>query len=142
MSLNFHEDLERAESIRGSSDRTFGLVFAAAALLFGLAPLRHHNHVRLWSVGLAALFLGVALLRPSLLHTFNRWWTRLGLLMGRVVNPIVMAILFFVVFTPVGFLLRLLGKDPLRLKPDAAAESYWIPRTPQRPLPESMPRQF
>jgi len=140
--VNFHEDLERSEALRGSSDRTFGLVFAAASLLVGLAPLRRHGHVRLWALGLALAFLAVALVRPSLLRVFNRLWMKLGYLMGRIVNPIVMAILFFTVFTPVGFLMRLFGKDPLRLKHDPVAGSYWIPRLPPGPSPDSMPRQF
>jgi len=135
--VNFHEDLERSEALRGSSDRTFGLVFAAASLLVGLAPLRRHGHVRLWALGLALAFLAVALVRPSLLRVFNRLWMKLGYLMGRIVNPIVMAILFFTVFTP-----RLFGKDPLRLKHDPVAGSYWIPRLPPGPSPDSMPRQF
>jgi len=140
--VNFHEDLERSEALRGSSDRTFGLVFAAASLLAGLAPLKHGRHVRIWALGLALVFLAVALIHPSLLRVFNRLWMKLGYLMGRVVNPIVMAILFFTVFTPVAFLMRLFGKDPLRLKLDPVAGSYWIPRLPPGPSPDSMPRQF
>ncbi len=140
--MNFHEDLERPEELRGSSDRTFGLVFAAASVLVALAPLKRHGHVRLWALGLALVFLVVALVRPSLLRVFNRLWTKLGQLMGRIVNPIVMAILFFTVFTPVAYLMRLFGKDPLRLKHDSLAGSYWIPRLPPGPSPDSMPRQF
>jgi hypothetical protein len=142
MTTNFHEDLKRAEAVRGSSDRTFGLVFAAFFAVFGLSPLRHGGQVRVLLMVFSGVFLVVALLRPSLLHSANGVWTRLGLLLGRIVNPIVMTILFFLVFAPVGILLRLLGKDPLRLKQDRQATSYWIVRDSASIQPESMSRQF
>jgi hypothetical protein len=142
MSLNFHEDLKRAETTRGSSDRTFGLLFALFFCVLGLSPLRHAGHIRVWWLAASGITLAVALLWPRLLHPANRLWTSLGVLLGRIVNPIVMAILFFLVFTPVGVLMRLLGKDPLRLKQDRQKETYWIPCHPSDPQTESMSRQF
>lgn len=142
MALNFHEDLKRAEVIRGSSDRTFGLVFAAFFLLVGLAPLRHGGHIRIPALAVSGVFLLIALFRPALLRPINALWLKLGILLGRVVNPIVVSLLFFIVFVPAGVLLRLLGKDPLRLKPDYQKGSYWIDRNPPGPQPESLLRQF
>lgn len=91
---------------------------------------------------LAGVFLAVALVRPSLLHEVNQAWTKLGLLLSKIINPVVMTVLFFLVFAPVGILLRMLGKDPLRLKLDRQTKTYWIVRHSLDPQPESMARQF
>ena len=143
MGLNFREDLKRVEEIRGSSDdRNFGLVFATVFTVLSLWPLRAGGHVRARALGVAGVFLLVALLRPALLHPLNRVWTILGLLLGRIVNPVVTAVLFFVVFTPAGLISRLLGKDPLRLKPAGETDTYWINRDPPGPQSETMEKQF
>jgi hypothetical protein len=142
MALNFHEDLKRTEVIKGSSDRTFGLVFAAGFVLIGFAPLRHHGHVRMWAFAVSGIFLAIAIVRPALLRFLNWAWTKLGLLLGKIVNPIVIGILFFLVFVPAGVIMRMLGKDTLGLKPDRKKTTYWIARTPPGPQPESMLRQF
>lgn len=142
MGLNFHEDLKRTEELRGSSDRTFGLVFASVFAVLSLWPLRAGGHVRVPALGVAGVFLVVALLRPGLLHPLNRAWTILGLLLGRIVNPVVTAVLFFLVFTPAGLISRLRGKDPLRLKPARETDTYWINRHPPGPQPDTMSKQF
>jgi hypothetical protein len=142
MGLNFHEDLKRAEGVRGSSDRTFGLVFASVFAFLSLWPLRDGGHVRAPTLGVAGVFLAVALLRPALLHPLNRAWTALGLLLGRIVNPLVTTVLFFLVFVPAGLISRLGGKDPLRLKPAREADTFWINRHPPGPQPDTMSKQF
>ena len=142
MGLNFYEDLKRAEKIRGSSDRNFGLVFATVFTALSLWPLRAGGHVRASVLGVAGLFLVIALLRPGLLHPLNRAWTLLGLLLGRIVNPVVTAVLFFLVFTPSGLISRLLGRDLLRLQPARETETYWITRHPPGPQSETMSKQF
>jgi len=140
--MSTHEDFSRHAEAKGSSDRTFGLVFTVFFLLVALAPLRTHHPVRWWAIVAAAMALAVVLIRPSWLHPFNLAWTKLGLLLGRVVSPVVMALLFFVVITPMAFLFRMFGKDPLRLSPDTKAPTYWIERQPPGPPPESMANQF
>jgi hypothetical protein len=142
MDLNFHEDLKRAHEVRGSSDRNFGLVFASVLTVLSLLPLRAGGHVRVPALGLAGLFLVITLLRPALLHPLNRAWTILGLLLGRVVNLVVTAVLFFLVFTPAGLISRLRGKDPLRLKPSQETDTYWIIRDPPGPQSDTMSKQF
>jgi hypothetical protein len=137
-----HEDLSREDEVEGSSDRSFGLVFGAVFLIIGTLPLLHAGHVRWWSVGVAAAFALVALTVPSVLAVPNRLWMKLGLLMAMVVSPIALGILFYLVFMPVGLVMRLSGKDPLRLKFDPAAKSYWIDRDPPGPPPGSMTNQF
>lgn len=116
--------------------------YVALFALIGLLPLRANHPVRWWAVGLCGLFLVVALLKSELLRPLNRVWTRLGLLMGRVVSPVITAILFYLVVTPTGLLFRLFGKDPLCLVFDPNVKSYWIERRPPGPPPETMTNQF
>ena len=137
-----HEDFSREEHIEGSSDRSFGFVFAAVFALIALWPLLHHGGLRLWALAVAAAFGAVAIVRPALLATPNRLWMKLGLLLGKIVAPIALGILFYVVLTPLGAVMRMAGKDPLRLKRDPAAATYWIPREPPGPPPGSMTNQF
>jgi hypothetical protein len=139
---SLHEDFARKQEGHGSSDRAFGLVFAVFFIVVALLPLRHHHPVSLWAFPLAALFLLVALLKPALLSPMNKYWTKLGLLIGRIVGPVVTAILFYVVVTPTALLFRLMGKDPLRLAFEPQAQSYWIVRRPPGPAPETMANQF
>jgi hypothetical protein len=84
----------------------------------------------------------LALLWTAPLRPLNRAWLKLGLLLSKIVSPVVMMVLFYATVTPVGVLMRWAGKDPLRLRRDAAATSYWIPREPPGPAPNSMKQQF
>src|SRR5438477_5087385 len=123
-----HERLEREQAKLGS-DRAFGLVFTAVFGLIGLWPLLHHSGVRLWALALAIAFAAVALARPSLLHPLNRLWFRLGLLLHAVVSPIVMGLIYVGGIVPTALILRMRGRDPLRLKPPAGGKgsaSTWI----------------
>lgn len=137
-----HEDLTREDEIEGSSDRSFGIVFAVVFLIIALFPLLHAGAVRWWSVGVSAAFAVVAFTVPSILALPNRLWMKFGLLLAKIVSPIALGILFFLVFTPIGLLMRLAGKDPMRLKADPNAKSYWIDREPPGPPPQSMTNQF
>jgi len=139
---NLHEDFARKQEGRASSDRAFGVVFAAFFVIVALLPLRHHHPMRLWALPLTAMFLLIALLKPTLLSPLNKYWTKLGLLMGRIVSPVVTAILFYLVVTPTALLFRLMGKNPLRLAFEPQAQSYWIVRRPPGPAPETMANQF
>ncbi len=102
----------------------------------------HHAPVRWWALVASAVCLTLSLIRPSLLHPANLIWTRFGLLLSKVTNPIFTGLLFFLVITPLGLLMRLAGKDLLRLRRDVNASTYWIERHPPGPKPESMPQQF
>ena len=137
-----HESYERPEEIRGSSDRSFGVVFAVVFALIGLLPLVSGGAVRMWSLAVGAAFLLVALAFPSVLAPLNRLWLRFGLLLHKIVSPLVLGIMFFLVITPMGVLMRAFGKDLLRLKLDRQLASYWIERTPPGPPPESLRDQF
>src|SRR5262249_48228698 len=137
-----HEDSNRQEHIKPSSDRSFGLVIATFFLIITFWPLIHAEPVRWWALAVAAVFAVAALAWTAVLAPLNKLWTKLGMLLYRIVNPVVMALLFYVTVTPIALLMRLLGKDPLRLRRDPDAASYWIDRTPPGPAPQSMTNQF
>lgn len=137
-----HEDLSRDQVVEGSSDRSFGLVFAAVFVIIACWPLFYGETPRWWALGMALAFAAVAIWKPVLLAGLNRLWIKLGVLLGKIVSPIALGILFYGVLTPIGALVRLSGKDPLRLKLDPGAGSYWISRTPPGPPPDSMTNQF
>ena len=133
---------QQEEAVKPSSNRTFGLVFAVFFVLVALLPMLRGHAARRWALPFSALFLLNALAAPRILAPFNRAWTALGTLLHAVVNPLVLGVLFYLVFTPFGWVLRRMGKDFLRLRPAPGAASYWIPRQPPGPPPESMSRQF
>jgi hypothetical protein len=138
-----HEHTPRHTSpIQSSSDRSFGFVFAAVFLIIGFYPLLHAAGIRIWAVAVSGVFLLLAALVPQILAPANRLWTKFGLLLHHVVSPIALGILFFLVVTPTGLLMRLFGKDPLRLRFDPAADSYWIKRDPPGPAADSLKNQF
>ena len=111
-----------------SSEKSFGVVFAAVFILIALYPLLDGGDPHLWAVGIALLFVVAAYLTPSLLAQPNRLWFKLGMALGAVVAPIVMGLVYFTTVVPVGLIMRLMGKDLLQKKMDADAKSYWIER--------------
>jgi hypothetical protein len=137
-----HESYQRHEDVQGSSNRALGLVFAVVFLIIAVFPLFFGGHVRTWPLAVCGGFAVVALLWPRLLAPLNRFWTRLGLILHRIVSPIILGIMFFAVFTPMGFVMRLMGKDPLRLRFDQDLSSYWVERTPPGPKPDTLSDQF
>lgn len=138
-----HEHTPRHTSqIQSSSDRSFGFVFAAVFLIVALFPLLHAAGIRIWAVAVSGVFLLLASFLPHVLAPANRLWTKFGLLLHNIVSPVALGILFFLVVTPTGLLMRLFGKDPLRLRFDPAADSYWIKRDPPGPAADSLNNQF
>jgi hypothetical protein len=97
---------------------------------------------RWWALGFALAFALTAIYKPGLLRLPNRLWIKLGVLLAKVISPIALGILFYGVLTPIGALMRGAGKDPLRLKLESTADSYWIARKPPGPPPDSMTNQF
>lgn len=142
MTMQTHENFRRDEATRTGSNRTFGLLFFVVFLLIALWPLFKGRPVHGALLGVALAFLGTALVVPVWLAPLNRLWMKFGDLLHRIVSPVILGIMFFGVITPVGFLLRLAGKDLLRTRFDREAGSYWIRREPAGPEPSSMKRQF
>jgi hypothetical protein len=138
-----HNEFGRAfHTVKASTDRGFGFVFAAVLAILAAHNLWREGAAWWWEGAASAIFLVLALLRPALLAPLNRAWQRLGLLLGHIVTPFVLGGLFFLVVTPVAMLARLAGKDFLRLRADPTAETYWIVREPPGPDPETMRDQF
>lgn len=124
------------------SDRAFGLVFAGFfTLLSALAWWRASPFLPYW-LAMAAVFAAAALFAPQILRPLNLLWFQFGLLLNAMISPVVLCILFYLVITPAGLLMRLFGARPLHLKSDPGAESYWIPRGPPGPDAGSMKNQF
>ena len=126
---------------RSPSDRSFGWVFTLVFLFFGLWPMRHGHPIRPVYLALSGGLLLVTLIRPSLLHKPNQIWNEFGILLGRLVNPIAAALVFYLVFSPLAMILRWVGKDLLALSYDPNAKSYWSVRGSTR-NESSMTDQF
>ena len=125
------------------SERSFGLVFAAVFTIVGLWPLVWRwDEPRWWSLAVAAGFVVIAYAAPRVLRPLNIVWFRLGLLLHKVVSPLVMGAVFFLCMTPIGLLMRALGKRPLPLRGDPRVSSYWIVRDPPGPAPDTLKNQF
>lgn len=139
---SFHENFTRLDEAEGSSNRSFGLVFAGVFAIVGLWPLYGSGDVRIWALAAAAVFLILALAKPDLLAPLNRLWLKFGLLLHKIVNPVIMGILFFLTVTPIALISRVVGKKFLQTTFDSEAESYWILREPPGPEPEDMSNQF
>ena len=125
--------------IKISSNRSFGLVFFGFFLIVSFWPLLHENEIRIWSLIISLIFLILGILNSSLLTPFNLLWFKFGILLGSIVAPIVMLIVFFLVVTPTGICLKIFKKDLLNLKYDKKKETYWLNR--DKPI-GTMKRQF
>ena len=137
-----HENLDKEEEVKVSSDRTFGIVFTLVFLAMGVWVVSGGQSKGLVFFVSAALFLVVAIACPSILGPFNRAWAKFGLLLGKVFNPLLLGVVFFLVVTPIAVIVRLWGKDSLHLKSKYDLESYWINRSPAGPKVGSMTKQF
>lgn len=130
------------QPVQMGSNRSFGLVFSAFFCIVALYPVVHGLPLRIWALAVAAAFLAIALIYPRLLEPLNRVWFRLGMLMHKVMSPLILGLLFYLTIAPIGLLMRMSGHDPLRLKRDPNATSYWVLRKPPGPAPETLKNQF
>jgi len=140
--MSTHEDLSRKQAVKQSSDKFFGLTFFVFFLAIALLPIIHGNPPRIWAGILSALFFLLALLAPKLLAPANSLWLKFGALLHAITSPIILGIMFYLVITPIGLIMRAMGKDLLRLKLDRECRSYWIEREPPGPEKNSLNRQF
>ena len=138
----FHEDFGRGDELKAGGERGFGMVFAFVFAVIGFWPLWDGGAIRLWALIAAGVFAAAGLFAPALLRPLNRVWFLFGMALHKVVNPVVMGLLFYATITPMALVMRLMGKDPLRRRFDPEAKSYWIERRPAGPEPQSMRRQF
>ena len=113
------------DDIKISSNRSFGIVFFIVFLLIALYPLTHSEEIRVWSIIISLIFLVLGLLNSKILTPLNKLWFKIGILLGKIVSPLIMGIIFFLVVTPIGLIIRFFGKDVLNLKYNNN-KSYWI----------------
>jgi len=110
-----------------NSNKSFGILFFVVFFLYGIWPILSSNEIRIWSLSMGIIFLILGLLNSKLLTPFHNLWLKLGTLLGRIVSPIVMFLVYFVFITPLAVIIRLFGKDLLRKKFNKSP-SYWINR--------------
>ena len=121
------------------SNRNFGIVFFLVFFVIGIYPLIKDGDLRIWSLIISIIFLILGLLNSSILYPLNRIWMKFGYLLGAIIAPIVMALIFFGVVTPTGILMKIVGKDLLNLKKKKNKKTYWIKK---EKLKSSMKNQF
>ena len=126
-------------SVKISSNRSFGFVFFVVFLAISLWPLKSQGDLRLWAFILSLIFLVLGVLNSKFLTPLNKLWFKFGILLGSIVSPIVMGAVFFIVVTPVGLIMRFLGKDLLRINKNKTISTYWINRDKQI---KTMKKQF
>ena len=125
--------------IRIGSNRNFGLVFFFVFLIVSLLPLLKEEPFRIWSIVISIIFLILGLMNSKLLTPLNKLWFKFGLFLGSIVSPIVMGIVFFLVVTPTGLIMKIMGKNLLNRKYDSKIKSYWIHRDKNK---TTMKQQF
>ncbi|MCC2679284.1 MAG: hypothetical protein K0R29_1860 [Pseudobdellovibrio sp.] len=135
-----HESFDRKEKLVVGSDRKFGFTFAVVFFLLSISTLLIPVYVRVVLILACVITTAVAMMEPHRLHSANVQWMRFGMLLGKVISPVILAFLFYAVFLPVGLLLKLVRKDILNLKLKPEADSYWIDSTLAPPT--SMKDQF
>ena len=119
------------EKIKAGSNKSFGIVFFVFFFAVAIYPIFFDGNLRVWSLIISFIFLILGLINSNLLTPLNLLWFKFGMFLGRIISPIVMGFVFFLVVTPTAFIMRLLNKDLLRLK-RKNNESYWIERTPMK----------
>jgi len=122
-----------------SSNRSFGFLFFVVFFVISLWPLKSQGDVRIWALVLSLIFLILGVLNSRFLTPLNKLWFKFGILLGLIVTPIIMGIVYFVVVTPTGVLMRLLGKDLLRMSKVKNTSTYWIKSDKQK---NTMKKQF
>ena len=119
--------MQGSKKIKMSSNRSFGILFFIVFVIIGLWPLLNDADIRIWSILLSLAFLILGIFNSKILTPFNRIWVRFGIILGTIIAPFVMGLVFFIVITPIGIVMRLLGKDLLNIKYSNKI-SYWIKR--------------
>ena len=116
------------DDIKVGSNKSFGIVFFVVFLLVSLYPLINNEGIRIWSLVISLIFLVLGILNSNLLSPLNKIWFKFGIFLGKIISPIIMGIIFFLVVTPIGLIMRLFGKDVLNLKYNDY-KTYWIEKT-------------
>ena len=129
----------KKHEIKIGSNRSFGITFFVVFLIVGIWPLLYSESIRIWSIIISVIFLFLGLIKFRYLTPLNKLWSKFGILLGSIVNPIVMGLVFFVVLTPIAIIMRLIGKDILKRKFNKSEKTYWIYR---EKIKSSLKNQF
>ena len=129
--------MKNSINIKRKNNITFGILFFVFFLIIGLYPLISNEPIRIWSIIVSLVFLNVTIIKPNLFTFLNKLWIKFGILLGKIISPIVMGLVFFFVVTPIGIFVKILKKDVMGLKREQS--SYWITREDKI---QSMKKQF
>ena len=140
--MKTHENIIEKQDIQIGSNKSFGIVFAVVFLIIALWPLLDEGMFRVWALVTGIILFIISFIYPSIFKPFNYIWFKFGLLLGKIVTPIVMGFLYFFTITPTALIMRTLKKRPLDLEFDESLDSYWKYRDPPGPSSESMKNQF
>jgi hypothetical protein len=121
-------DSKFKNNIKISSNRSFGMVFFIVFLFIALYPMTYSEDIRIWSLIISFIFIILVLLKSKILAPLNKLWFKFGVFLGKIVSPLIMGVIFFFVVTPIGLIMRMLGKDVLNLKQNKN-KSYWIEKS-------------
>ena len=124
-------------NIKKKNNIIFGIIFFIFFIIIGLYPLISSGTIRIWSITVSLVFLIITIIKPNLFTSLNKLWIKFGILIGKIISPIVTGLVFFFVVTPIGILMKILKKDVMGLK--RGASSYWIAR---KDKVQSMKKQF
>lgn len=145
MAGNRHEAFEDYHEVKTSSDRAFGLTVGVILLAIAFVRLWFFDAGQTSTIAVAApgaLLILFGLVAPKVLSPLNKVWTKFGLLLAMIVNPIIMGIMYFALFVPIGLVMKIFRRDALRQRPQPDAQSFWVERDPAGPEPETMTNQF
>mgnify|MGYP001490130186 FL=1 len=129
----------KQEEIKISSNKSFGIVFFVIFIVIALWPLMKGGDLKIWSIIIAIIFLFLGLINSKILTPLNKLWFRFGVLLGKIVAPIVMGIIYFVLVTPIGVIMKIFKKDILNLKIDKNKKTYWLKKDENK---QNMKNQF
>jgi len=127
------------DEVKTGSNKSFGIVFSIFFLIIALYPLVNGEGIRVWSIIVSLIFLFLGLIKSKILTPLNKIWFKFGIFLGKIVSPLVMGVIFFLVVTPIGILMKILKKDLLNLKFNNNKKSYWIEKSPVK---SKMKNQF
>ena len=114
-----------SEKIKIGSNRSFGIVFFVVFLLIAIYPLLNQSEIRIWPLAISLVFLALGIINSKILTPLNKIWFKFGLLLGKIISPLIMGLIFFIVVTPIGLFMRMFKKDLLSLKFNND-QTYWI----------------
>ena len=136
-----HDTITRTHDVKIGSEKSFGIVFGVVSAIIGLFPLIHGGEIRPWAFGCAAVFVALAYGSPKALRPLNYAWFKFGMLLHKIISPLIMGLIYVIAIVPTGLVMKIGGKNQLALKKEEK-DSYWIKREPAGPEQDSFERQF